>query len=831
MAATGTGWFARKREHQKPVRALTASTRRLDLANKTEGRQMRALRMGWQSNAWNYRDTIGELRYAIQFLANSAGRMRVYVAAEPNDGESDNPVPLDRITGIPEQAVSVAAQALLDLGKGRLALKGLLKQLSTNISVAGECFLLGQQDPETGEETWTIRSVDELVIKDDTYQLREIPDGPQGIVPWVKLYPELSVVSRIWIPHPQFSLVADGPMKAMLDDCESLQILRRMIRSDGRSRLGRGILLIPDGISIKVPTDDDEDPQADPVFAAITESIITPISDEGVASAAAPIVIRGDAEALKEMRHLSLAPAFDEATAKTRDELIGIIATSFDLPKEVIQGVADLNHWSAWQVDDNTFRHHIEPHVIEICDALTGAYLRPYLESAGVPKEWARRMVFWYDPSELVTHPDRTADAEKAHGAMVISDEAYRREAGFDETDKPSAEELEFRQFQHLRNLPLNLLMEYARRTDPTLIVPPITVAGTVPGIKPGGVDVGQPALPPAGPSAATPGGETATPEPAVPEPANQPTPGPPAITGSAALTAAGAARQARLSRKLAQIDRDLRSRLQTATNAAMHRKLEMVGARLRSKVAKDETLRTKIAHRRTERVSAVLGREAVEATGVNAEALVGEDWSDLRTQYHDWTAAAQEQALRTAGQLAGLEEDDPRIKAAQDKLASSRDGGWELLATTLGTLAAHLLYNPDPNVGPTDWADLNPDTLVQTGVIRAALGVAGGNDIGIADDGTAISSLGSPVGQVGTGATITELLESAQMTTQGYSWEHGPSIKPFEPHLDLDGEEFASFDSEALANSTGFPDNAYYFPGDHQGCSCDFAVLWVPSE
>ncbi len=55
--------------------------------------------------------------------------------------------------------------------------------------------------------------------------------------------------------------------------------------------------------------------------------------------------------------------------------------------------------------------------------------------------------------------------------------------------------------------------------------------------------------------------------------------------------------------------------------------------------------------------------------------------------------------------------------------------GAWELLSTALAALGSQLLFNPDPNVGPGDWAELNPDTLVSTGLIRAALAVAGGQD------------------------------------------------------------------------------------------------------
>lgn len=823
MASSGrTGWFA-KRSTQRPLRVLTASSRRLDLGNKTETRQLRALRQGWQSDAWNYRDTIGELRYAIQFLANSAGRMRIYVAGEPDEGESDNPVALHELPGIPEETVSLATQALLDLGRGKLALKNILKTLSTNVSVAGECFLLGQQSPETGEESWSVRSISEIEPRDDGYYMREIPDGPQGIIPWVKLDPDLSVVSRIWTPHPRFKLLADSPLKAMLDDCESLMILRRMIRADGRSRLGRGILFVPDELSIKVPTDDDEDPQSDPFLSALTQALMEPISDEGVASAVVPTVIRGPKDAGEQIKHIALAQPFAKEIAEARDELIGIIATSFDLPKEVIQGIADLNHWSAWQVDDNTFRHHIEPHVIELCDALTGAYLRPYLISAGVPEEWARRIVFWYDPTELVTHPDQTKDALDLHDRLVISDEAMLKIAGFSDQDRPSKAEIQVRLLEKMRQWPPNLVMAFLHAWDPTLTAPAMVGPPAIPGISPKGVETADAPVPvPGRPGAAElPAGEPTPAE----SSAEQPTEGPPAIT------AAGNPSHARLSRKLVAIDRDLRTRLQTAANAAMLAQLSKIGGRLRTKVAKDETLRTKIAHRPNERVSAILGKDVVTASGVNAPELVGSDWSTLRDQFMGWTEAAQKQALQTAVRMGTLAPEDDAVKVAEAAQILGREKGWEWLSQSLTSLGEHLLYNPDPNVGPGDWAELNPDTLIPTGTIRAALGVAGGGDLGVDAGGNATVALGEPIGQIGTGSTISDMLTTAGLSVQTYTWEHGPSLKPFEPHLELDGAEFTSFEDERLANNEGWPENAYFMPGDHEGCSCDFGVEWAQAE
>lgn len=90
---------------------------------------------------------------------------------------------------------------------------------------------------------------------------------------------------------------------------------------------------------------------------------------------------------------------------------------------------------------------------------------------------------------------------------------------------------------------------------------------------------------------------------------------------------------------------------------------------------------------------------------------------------------------------------------------------------------------------------------------------------------------LSEPIGQVATGDIVSSLIEGGGGQRQGYQWVHGPSEHPFEPHEALDGAEFEGFDDPALANSTGFPPNAFYLPGDHWGCTCDFMPIWLGDE
>ena len=186
---------------------------------------------------------------------------------------------------------------------------------------------------------------------------------------------------------------------------------------------------------------------------------------------------------------------------------------------------------------------------------------------------------------------------------------------------------------------------------------------------------------------------------------------------------------------------------------------LAKVGGRLRTKVAKDETMRTKIAHRPNERVAAILGETLVAATGLDTGALIGEDWGSFRTQFEDWTAAAQKQALAMAIRMGSLSEESAAVQAAETALDHGREAAWEVLSTALTNLGQHLLFNPDPNTAAGDWGELNPDTLVPTGLIRGALGVAGGGETTLDPGGITEMAVGEPIGQIGTGSTIAELL------------------------------------------------------------------------
>jgi hypothetical protein len=903
------------------LRVLTASSSAIKLDDKIEAQRQRQLRQNWQLQSWTYRDSVPELRYALNFLANCASRMRVFVAAYKTDGPTEIPVDIHdpEIGGLdadgngipaPPELIVAVENAMRALGNGTLALGPVMHSLSTNLSTTGEAFLLGMTDPLTLKITWSIRSISEIVVYNDVVMLREGPMTSNGMLGLTPLPPG-TLVERMWKPHPQFRILADCAMRALVNTCEDILIQRRAIRAVGRSRIsGRGILFLPSEIDIPSLNNDDDSSTSDDFIAEFTDSILIPIRNEGDSSGAVPLVIEASGDAIAKIRHMTFESEFDKEGINVRAELIGNLATGLDLPAEIIKGMMDSNHWTAYQVSADTVRQHIEPHVIDELECLTGAFLRPYLLtcpglSPALLDEWLDRLLFWYDPTELVTPPDLSAQAKTAHDMLILSDAATRKYMGFKDEDAPDAEEIELRMVRNTRNWPPNALIALLHDLDPDLTFPPITQSGMIPGLKAGiagGVDVGVPGP---GLGASAPSLDVTTPSTNDTGGLGEP-PGPPvAIVGSfspanlsaserlttiawarqeltrqtgydpyatavpvvaetvtmeyvnakfaellAALTPRAllaastppqpASESKRLSRQLGQINTDTLRRLQVQANAEIRRMLEKAGTRIRAKANKDSALRSKMGSARVDQIPMKLGQRNVESLGFSAASLMTTDWATFEEQFRSWVSLAQRRAVATAAQLAGIDEIEAHAAAAI-AMSEGLDAGWNLLRESMDTIAVHALYNPDPNISEVDaLASLNPDTIVPAGTIRAALGVAGGSPASdfkamLLDTGAEVPALvnANAVGGIGlaTGPTIAGILTNAGAQNTSYEWVHGPSPRPFDPHLALDGVEFTSFVDEVLANNTGFPDNAFFLPGDHAGCLCSADPQWVSAD
>lgn len=430
----------------------------------------------WQNDAWGFYDTVGELRFAVGWLANGMSRVNLVAARHPEfQGDEPSaievPDPADggaELTPIEAMAVDlVSAMAGGPEGQGAM-----LAQLSIYLSVPGVGYLLMEATPNplldplddpayreptdelppSPDETWTWRmlSADELRVQGDVY---EVADGPSS---WRPVLPE-HVLVRVWRPHPRRQWEPDSPCRAVLGVLRQISLLDEHVQATAQSRLaGAGILVLPTEVEFApilnntaaTPPASAEAGDQPVVEDPFTETLVTvmtvPIGDRGSASAVVPLVVRVPGEYVDKVNHITFWSEFQDNVLPLRNSAVERLALGIDLPPEVLTGMAGMNHWGAWQVEETAITLHIEPQAETMCEAFTIGYLQPALRAAGFSEADADEFIVWYDTTDLTTRPDRSADAISVYDRLQLSAAALRREAGLSEDDAP--DQAEFRQ-------------------------------------------------------------------------------------------------------------------------------------------------------------------------------------------------------------------------------------------------------------------------------------------------------------------------------------------------------------------------------------------------
>jgi hypothetical protein len=792
------------------ARVLTASGRRIDL-DAARGTKYAPHVETWQQEAWAYRASIGEIRYAVGYLRKAVSRVRIFPAvAEPDGAE---PTPLAEADGVPPAVLAAAEEALALLTAGTHDWAALLAPYAENFEVAGEAWLVGRPDPDAAggevqpQELWQVRSTQEIEATDRGWRLKDHPGDREGSL----LSPESAHVSRLWLPHPQWRGLADSPMGALLGPCEELQLVSRTIRGASRSRLaGAGLLLVPDEIAFQAaPMGDDPDPEdveADDFFTQLTRTMTAALEDEGDPSSVVPIVVKASAEALKEIRHLTLSSVVDEKLLGRIEAALRRIGAGLDVPPEIVTGMAEANHWTAWQIDASTIKMHVEPLLIEMLGALTSGYLRHALTAYGVGEEWARRVICWYDVTPLTVRQNRTDDARIGHERNVLSDVALVQALGFDpETDMPDEDELARRLAIGRGTVDATLMDTLLRmflvRNLPEAPEPPAPIA--IPSQPVPTSDPGQP-------DGETPGPDTGLP-----------------------IAAAGAPQgpvlraYRRESERLARVDRETRERLAAAADAAVQRAVERATARAASAANRNPDARAIAASAAPGRAYAALHDAGLTAAlGLDPETLLAGAWDQLLGVWDRLTEAARVDAVESAARIAG----QPAPLGVLGALSQLSARGWEWFTQALTREALHALEDPEADTGVVDEPGEDPGRPGRvTSLTRGALAIAGGlpaGHPGISPDGVTATG-GQPPGGIASGDVITGYLQSAGRDVIGYEWVYGISKNHFEPHRRLDGVLFADFASPSLQNPESWP-SATLAPGDHRGCRCDASPVWA---
>ena len=388
--------------------------------------------MGWQTEAWELMDAVGELRYYTSWRSNACSRVRL-IASELDEqgmptGECDNERVRQIVNGIAGNA----------LGQSQL-----IKRSVECLTVVGEVWiaiLYRPNSPASGE--WLAFSRDEIKKKGEKVTV-EMPDGTD-----YELSTANDSIFRAWVSHPRRAQDADSPVRATLDSLREIVRTTRKIRNADNSRLiGNGVVFVPQEMSLPMAASpvsaDKPDGSASPIalqgIPAVQELQellfnVAKVSfeDEDSFAAMIPIFASVPGDFIGKIEHLTFDNQITDLAIKTRNDAIARLAMGLEVSPERLLGLgSSTNHWSAWTIGDNDVQLHIAPAMETLCQAISDQVLRKVLEAEGInPDEY----LLWYDASKLTADPDKTDTATDAFDRGVINATAYREFLGLGDT-------------------------------------------------------------------------------------------------------------------------------------------------------------------------------------------------------------------------------------------------------------------------------------------------------------------------------------------------------------------------------------------------------------
>lgn len=790
---------------QANSRIITAAGQRIDLTDQTASRALAARRQDWQPLAWAFYEATGEVLYPVEFLADSVGKLTFHAAWQADDGP---PIPIgdaaEPADARPALVAPVVAQAAADelarLDTTDEGLSGVMAELSVHFNVPGEGYLVGWPPTDVEPERWEVLSTDELTGTTGRWGVVRQPAAkPQDL-------PADAVVLRLWQRHRRFGELAWSHLRAVLDELDELAILGRMVRSTGRSRMSAGILGIPNELTLPLPAAGVEgEPQT--LEQVLMDAMTTPIADEGAASAVVPVIVRGPADALDKIVHVTLERPWDAGWRDDRLFLLRRVSQGLPVPPEVVTGLAELNHWSAWAVDVQTYAAHVEPLAGRLARSVTQAFLRPNLVARGIPADVAARVCVWFDPQRLMVRPDRAGDGDAAWDRLAISDAAYREVRGFTDGDAPDDRELLWRLVSSGK-LPPEVAVAVLGELLPDVTLPEsISVQGPYGSERQVDIPVGE----------------------------GQPQVGPPADGQPQAVVAAGRPDRARLARRLAQVDGRLVERLLVAADVTVQRAVTRVASRVIASARSTNRLRNDqrslvrdtIANVAHDLVPATLGPTVVAALGVGDVEQIEAEVATLEPRVRAWLAAGWAETVRLLTAEGLVDVDDGDLEQAQRQAGEDRDAAWVLLAGALTATITGRLYTPSPAV---DVGEQPVGVTVPPGIARATVARAGGQAVAVTPDGRIAVPAGGPATGLTSGPRAREVARYAGMILLGYEWVYGdPATRrsPFDPHWELDGVQLSDWTDDRLLTPPGYEwlGVSHMAPGDHPGCQC----TWMP--
>jgi len=408
--------MVRTRERRPaPPNGFVASAVRLPTATPNEAGKAH----GWQASAWRYFNDVGELRYLANWIGNILSRAELHAAKR--DGNVLVPV-----------SDGPAREAMDALYGGPAGQQQMLQLLGVDTTVSGEGYITAR-----GDDDWDVLATGKVTQGKNGKITCDFGSGESRY----EMKPT-DLIIRVWTPHPTDPKEADAPTRSNLKTLAQITGYDDHITAQLTSRLaGAGILVLPSEIEFAAPQEGDpEATQASSFLNTLHQAMEAAKADRQSPAAFVPIVVTAPGEFIDAIKHLTFWSELDNKVIDMRTSAIQRFAIGMDVPPEVLMGTADANHWNAWLSEESAIKAHLEPRLGVITAALTTAYLRPALKGVVPDNEIAD----WYviaDTTNIRIRPNKSTEAFELHDRGQLSNEALRRETGFQPEDAPDQNE------------------------------------------------------------------------------------------------------------------------------------------------------------------------------------------------------------------------------------------------------------------------------------------------------------------------------------------------------------------------------------------------------
>lgn len=406
--------------------ALAGATAIVDLGTESSWRTWKFGNKDWQAEGWRLYDIVPELHFLTGRIGDSVSQARLYVTEVDDTGEE---------TGETEDE-NIRRLAAVPLGTGSQRDDN-LRLAGIDLAVGGECWIVGEgaaTSPEQAQGNWFVvtgaaikRMGDEITVS------RPQQRGGSRLT----LQDGTDILIRCWRPHPNDTDQADSFTRSAIVPLREIELLTKREFAELDSRLtGAGMMFLPEGIDF--PRAENDPIGIGGFMAYIQRAVAASMADQGRASSMVPIMATIPDHLLEHLDKLQPINFWSELSAEIgtmKDKAIQRLAAAVELPSEVLTGIGNANHWTAWLISEEGIRW-LNGYLGPIADALTRGFLRRALEGLGIADP--ERYAFAFDTSTLAAKPNRLDEAIQLHDRFLISDEEVVKAGAFDTEQMPS---------------------------------------------------------------------------------------------------------------------------------------------------------------------------------------------------------------------------------------------------------------------------------------------------------------------------------------------------------------------------------------------------------